>query len=290
MRILTSLMLAMACGLTATAQTSLGNAQVFQDCVVKYIEKASIPAEAEGKLVEINFEEGSDVEAGALLAKIDDESADLTVELKKAEVKEAELAALNEVQLEDARNSEKLASEEAESYKKIASEGGVPWFDYQKKVLEAKRANLQIELAKRRILEAKARYLAKKSEQKIAEHQLKKHSIRAMFPGFVESREARKGEWVQPGTPIATIIQMNKLRVEGTVPNSSQLIKGTPVSVRVFTSADRATVTEVPGTIDFIGSNLNLDGKVRIWVDVENTKQNGSWLIKPGMDAEIVIR
>lgn len=76
--------------------------------------------------MELRFEEGDTVDEGVILAVIDDTAAALALELKKAEEKEAILNAANEVNLEDAKNSEELASAEAEAYKELRREGTSP--------------------------------------------------------------------------------------------------------------------------------------------------------------------
>ena len=87
----------------------------------------------------------------------------------------------------------------------------------EKKRLEAKRAKLRIELADMQKKIAEAQMIAKRSEGKIAEFELTRRKVTAPATGFIEARIAQLGEWVQPGTPIATLIQMDRLRVEGDV-------------------------------------------------------------------------
>lgn len=279
-------------GLTAVGQnqSSPGSEIRAENCMVKFIEKANVPAEVEGKLLAINVEEGASVQPGDVLAVVDDTSAQLAVQLKQSEEREAQLVALNDIELKDARNGEELAKTEAQSFDTLYKKGAVPFFEAQKKMLEAIRATLRIGLAENKLKEAQARYLAKKAEREMAEHQLRKHSIIAVFPGFVESRIAQLGEWVQPGTPIATVIQMDKLRVEGDVQFSGHLAKGMPVTVVVFTTPDHSVGRkEIKGTIDFVSNEVDLNKRYRIWVNIQNVEVDGGWLYKPGMDADLII-
>jgi RND family efflux transporter MFP subunit len=264
-----------------------------ENCTVKFIRKTNIPAEVEGKLTELLIEEGDDVSSGDLIAVIDDTQAKLAVELKLAEEKEALLNATNDVNLKDAKNSESLAKAEAKSFEELFDQNAIPYYEWQKKVLEAVRATLRIELAEMQMKIASVQYKAKESERRMADHQLTKHQLKADFGGFIEKRIAQPGEWVQPGSPIATLVQLDKLRVEGDIDAlryRDHLYKGAPVQVLVYNGAPDGKPVSVESKIGFISSEIDLRDRVRVWVEVDNRRDGETWLIKPGMKAEIVLR
>ncbi len=188
-----------------------------ENCVVRYIEKVPIPARADGSLVKINFKEGDTVKKDDELAVIDDTAARLAIELKKAELKEAMLNAANDVNIRNARNSAKLAKAEAESFKELRKEGAIPFWEMKKKEFEADKADLAIELAEMNTKVAEVQMIAKRSELAMAEFELTRRKVLAPLTGQIEERIAQTGQWVQPGDPIATLIQMDMLRVEGDV-------------------------------------------------------------------------
>ena len=110
---LSVLCLAIAAATPVLAQQTATQVSV-ENCIVQYINKIEVPARAEGTLTDLKVEEGQTVGHNMVLAVIDDTAAKLNVELKKAEEKEALLNATNEVNLNDAKNSEELARAEAE--------------------------------------------------------------------------------------------------------------------------------------------------------------------------------
>ncbi|MEC7679207.1 MAG: biotin/lipoyl-binding protein, partial [Planctomycetota bacterium] len=128
-------------------EPSPGEVIEAENCLVQYISKVKLAARSEGVLTELHFEEGDTVKMGQLIAVIDDTAAALAVALKLAEEKEAVMNAANEVNLEDALNAEELASAESEAYKDLRKEGAIPYWEMEKKRLEAKRAQLRIDLA-----------------------------------------------------------------------------------------------------------------------------------------------
>jgi len=261
-------------------------------CSVKYIRNINIPAEVEGKLIELNIDEGMNIAKGDILAVIDDTPAKLAVELKKAEEKEAMLNADNDVNLEDARNNRELAEAEAESVKKLYDEQAIPFWEMKKKVLEAVRAVLRIDLAEMQKKIAQIQYVAKRNELAMAQYELERRQVAAPFDGYVETRIAQKGEWVQPGSPIATLVQLDRIRVEGvinTLKNPDRVRAGVPVTVRVFSTSDRGRPITIQSKLGFVSSELNTRDEVRIWVDIDNVKDSyGAWVVKPGMQAEII--
>lgn len=262
-----------------------------ENCMVQYINKVDIPAKAEGSLTLLKFEEGDTVTEGDVIAVIDDTAAKLAVELKKAEYKEAILTADNDVNLEDAKNSAKLAKAESEAYKELRREGAIPFWEMEKKNLEAKRQDLRIKLAEMEQKVVMIKMIGKGSELEMAEFELTKRSITSPATGFIETRIAQLGQWVQAGSPIATLIQMDKLRVEGDVDAlryAGQIMQGTPVEVLVYNQSD--TATKVNGKLGYVSMEIDLNNRHRVWVELENKKVGNDWVIKPGMRAEIIIR
>ncbi len=264
-----------------------------ENCVVQYINKVDVPARAEGTLTVLKVDEGLTVAKDEVLAVIDDTAAKINVALKQAEEKEAVLNATNEVNLNDAKNSEELAKAEAEAYEELRRERAIPYWELEKKKLEAERALLRIDLAEMQQSIAQVQAFGKRQELALAEYELKRRQVLAAWDGFIESRRAQLGEWVQPGTPILTLIQMNKLRVEGDIDAlaSRKIVKGTKVEVRIFDKDESSSSEQKPieGTLGYVSMEIDLNGRHRVWVEIDNVKDEGVWRYKPGMTADITI-
>ena len=271
-------------------ERSPGNEIQALNCMVQYKNKVNVPAKAEGTLMELRFEEGDTINKGDVIAIIDDTAAALALELKKAEEKEAMLNAANEVNLKDAINSEELATAEAKAYKELRDQGAIPFWEMEKKRLEAERARLRIDLAVMQKKIAEVQMIAKRREREIADFELTRRQVTAPATGFVEARIAQLGEWVQPGSPIATVIQMDRLRVEGDVDglHSIRVVRGMPVQVQIHTGSDKSI--QISGKLDYVSMEMDLNHRYRVWVEIENKKVGNDWVIKPGMQADIVIK
>ena len=264
-----------------------------ENCLVAYIHKVEIPAEAPGRLKSMKVTEGANIKQGDLLAEIDETQSKLQVDAAKTKEEEAILNATNDVNLKDAVSAEKIATAEANAFKDLYEEKAIPFWDMQKKVLESERAKLRITLAEMQMKIAKVQYFGARSELRIAEDEVNRRKIVAPFDGFIETALAELGQWVQPGTPIALLVKMDELKVEGDVDAyrySGQFMKGTPVQVLIYHRGRNEEPHVVETKISFVSSEIDLNNRSRIGVKIPNTAIGEDWLIKPGMQAEIIIK
>ncbi|QDT08346.1 efflux RND transporter periplasmic adaptor subunit [Stieleria marina] len=263
-----------------------------ENAMVGYINKVDIPAEVQGALNVIKIEEGMTVKKDDLIATVDDSQAKLALDVKKAEEERALMEATNDINLKDAINSEKIARTEAKAYEDLHKQGATPFLELQKKRLEAERGILKIDLAERQKKMSKVDYFAKRAELRLAEDEVQRREIRAPFDGFIEKREAQLGQWVQPGSPIATLVQMDRLKVIGDIDAlrfSGRVMKGLPVTVEVYHSSDSSKPHRIDSKIAYVSSEIDLNNRYRIWVEIPNTPVGEDWLLRPGMRAEITI-
>lgn len=248
------------------------------------INSVRVPSQVEGMLTNLIVEEGAIVEIDQPLAIIDDRQAKLTLALKKAQELEAEYNAVNDINMRDAKNSEQLAREKAAAFVEMEIKGSLAKWSARAANLEATREALRIELAEMNKKIAETQYLAKKSERELADLEITKRQITAPFGGFVEQRIAQLGEWVQPGSPILQLIQMDRLRAQGFVSAISPdqtVSPGMPAVVEFNLGGNRQE--RINGVVGFVGNDVDLQNRRKIWVEFENRRIGNDWMIKPGM-------
>lgn len=271
---------------TIPANTSPGG-MIELNAMIVTVDDVMVPAQVEGVLTELPVQEGAIIEAGQTIALIDDRQATLTLSLKQAEETESRLNAENTVNLRDAENSLKLETEKAKAFAKIAKDGAMPFWEAETQRLEAARQSLRLELAQLNQQIAASQYDAKKYERQLAEMEVDKRKIVAPFSGFVEKREAQKGEWVQPGTPILQLVGMDRLRAQGFFKSSDPNVTLRPgMKAEVVFASGFGQVKVIPGVVGFVGNEVDLAQQRRIWVEFENERLGANqedWLYKPGM-------
>lgn len=189
-------------------------------------EGTDIRPEISGRLVSINFAEGSTVKKGALLAKIFDD--DLRAQLRKLEV-----------QLE-------INEKTVERYKELLKIQGISQQDVDLSELQVNNNKADIELIKVSIA---------------------KTEIRAPYNGRIGLRGVSPGAYVSPSDLIATIRQVDQLKLEFTVPEkySIQFKPGKVINFTIDGSRDKFTATVLASEyfIDANTRSLNVKGIVK---------------------------
>lgn len=171
--------------------------------------RATVSAKVTGKIAEVLIDEGMHVEAGQVLARLDD--VDAVAALRAAEADRAvATASLDDLNVRLANAGRTLKRIRELSARKLVSDEEL---DNAQTVVESYEA--QIALAKERIRSAE------RSTQ-IARQNVDNCVVRAPFGGVVVSKDAQPGEMVSPisagggytRTGIATIVDMTSLEIE----------------------------------------------------------------------------
>jgi RND family efflux transporter MFP subunit len=178
--------------------------------------RATVAAKITGRVKEIFAEEGMRVQAGQVLATLDDSDAEARLLSAKAD-RNATAATLADLRVNLANAERDLVRWEELWKDGAVSEQSV---DQARTLVESLRA--RIALAHEQVRAAEAR-------TKVAEQDLENTIIRAPFAGLVVSKDAQRGEMVSPisagggftRTGIATIVDMASLEIEVDVNESS---------------------------------------------------------------------
>ena len=236
-------------------------------------EQAEVSAETVGRVVEIPIERGTRVQQGTLLARIS--ATETSAQLQEAEANAAQIESrlgltpgqpFEAKQVPDVMNAKaSLDWAEAEFNRirslldqKVVSQSE---FDQRRTQVEAARQQYQVAL---------------NSAQQ---------SYRSLEAGLVAERVVSVGDYVTRGTRVATVVRVDPLRLELTVPEQSvSLVKvGLPVKLTV----DAYTNEEFDARIRFVSPSLRADQRA---LTVEALAANGDGRLKPGMFATARIR
>ena len=171
-----------------------------------YSRVSEVAAEVDGLVDTIDFEEGQHVEKGHVLASLKTDLLDLGIAQKQALYEEAG------VDLDQARS-------DLDRMKKLYQEKSVAYTVYDDtrfKVsrLEKRVAGLKAALARDRLMK-------------------RKMAIRAPFSGVVVDKSTEAGEWVGPGSPVATLAADREVDAVIEVPERILLLLEKDAEVRV---------------------------------------------------------
>ncbi len=184
--------------------------------------KATVAAKITGRVTEVLVDEGMAVEAGQVLARLDDSDARRRSEAIRAE-REVAAAALTEIEvaLADAvRTLNRIQELRADG---VAS------------VQDLDTATANVDGLHARLAVARSSLAAAEAQLAVAAQDLENYTIRAPFAGIAVSKDAQPGEMVSPvsagggftRTGISTIVDMASLEIEVDV-NESHIAKVYP--------------------------------------------------------------
>ncbi len=216
---------------------------------------STVTALVSGQLEILNAEVGDFVEAGQVLAQIDDEF----VRLQKNQASIGN--SLYNLSLESAKRTYERTSAMYET-------GAITKADYD---------NVTDMLTK-----AKLDYAMGQNAMDQIDYQLKNMTIKAPFSGLVSAKYQVVGASVGPGTPVYEVVDIKGVIVEAGVTEKdiNRLEKGQQVKVALASA-----MAEVEGCVEGVGPVPGEDGTYPVRVRIEN--EDGK--IKPGMYAELVI-
>lgn len=258
-------------------------------------EQAEVSAETAGRVVATPVERGTRVAQDALLVRI--AATETSAQLAEAEANAAQIEArlgltpgqsfdpARVPEVVNARVSLDLADAEFKRFQSLLDQKVVSQseFDQRKTQVEAARQQYQVALnsaqqSYRSLEAARARVaLARKSVADTA--------VRAPFAGLVAERAVSVGDYVTRGTRVATVVSIDPLRIELTVPEQSvSLVKvGQPVKLTVDAYPGEAFTA----TVKYVSPALRADQRA---LTVEAVAANSDGRLKPGMFATAQIK
>jgi RND family efflux transporter MFP subunit len=206
---------------TATARAAETGAAATVLNASGYVEprrRATVAAKITGRVTDVLVDEGMAVEAGQVLARLDDADARRRTEATRAgrDVARASLEEIN-VNLADARKRFRRTQE-------LHGDGVASEQDLDSAAAAVDALAAQLAVAQRNVDAAEAQLA-------VAVQDLENYTIRAPFAGIAVSKEAQPGEMVAPvfagGGGISTIVDMTSLEIEVDV-NESYIARVAP--------------------------------------------------------------
>ena len=242
---------------------------VVESVVLSPLQAVEVPAQQVGVLREIVADEGANVAAGAVLAKLDSRQAELDVAKAELETAHAAAQANNHTKVEYAQQSLAVAQAELrrsqESIQQFAksisqSQLDVEQLTVQKLALEKKQAEHE------RALE---QFLLQFKEQELASARLtlEMHQVRAPFAGTVSLVRGRVGEWLEVGASVVRLVAVDALRAEGFLAATDAI--GDLVGRKVIFRSEEGRVAQ--GTLRFVSPEMDaVTRQVRVWAELDN--------------------
>lgn len=254
---------------------------LVEGAILKTIESTAVASQVTGVLQNLNVKEGVRVHQGEEIARIRDVTIRLQLERSQTAVDMARKKQESDIDEQIAQKSQAVASNEyqraLDANTRVSNVYPPSEIDRLKlmldrTILEERRAAHQREIAR---LETSIAEVEVKQNQEL----LLRHRISAPSAGMVVAVEKRVGEWVEPGSVLVKIVDIDLLRVEGFVNASDADPRriGGKARVRVDVAGN---IHESEGELVFISPDANpVNGQVRVFIEVDNRDQK----LRPGL-------
>src|SRR5229473_1937745 len=271
-------------------------------------EQTDIAAETSGKVVAVGVDLGSSVRRGQMIVKLDD--ADFRIKIQQAQAQldqakatlrqnEAKIGLRpgqkfnpeNVPEVAGARSALELAEKNLRRYEKLVETGDISRsaYDQQKSQRDqlAEQYQTMIHQAQQNyaaVANAQAAVDAAATQVALAKRSLGYTVVVSPMPGYVSDRPADVGEYVSPQQKVATVVNLNPLRVRIDIPEQAipQVHAGESVSVSVSGYPDR----NFAGRVARVSPNVTTASRtLTVEADVENPKAE----LKPGQFATVRI-
>lgn len=230
-------------------------------------ESSDVAPESSGRVMATPVDVGQHVAKGAVLIRIQAVDANLRLDEARAAVQRAEA----NLKLAESQNA--LAQTTAKRHEALLKGGLIPQ-------TTADEARTQAETSANNVAVARASLAQVRAQLALADKAVGDVVVVAPFAGYISQRRVAMGEFVQPSTAVVTLLRIDPLRLQLTIPSiqAAQIAVGQSVISRV--DAFPGKIFE--GRISAINPLIAAESRSFV---VEAKVPNPGGQLKPGMFA-----
>jgi membrane fusion protein, multidrug efflux system len=253
-------------------------------------EQAGVAAETAGRVVGTPVERGTHVTAGAVLVRVSATEADAS--LREAEANAAQLEARlglaagqpfdpsHVPEVLNAKASLDWAEADFNRIKSLLEQKVVSQAEYDQKLTAVNAARQQFLAAQNTAQQSYRSLQAARARVDLARKTASDTVVRAPFSGIVSERLVTTGDYVTKGMKVATVVRIDPVRVELTVPEQYLSLVKAGQAVRL--SVDAYPNERFAASVKFVSPALKTDQRA---LTVEAVAPNPDGRLKPGLFA-----
>lgn len=251
-------------------------------------EQAEVSAEATGRVVDTPVERGSRVAQGTVLARIG--AADASAQLQEAEANAGQIearlglaaaTAFDPKRVPDVMNAKaslEFAEAEFARMKSLLDQKVVSQSEFDQRRTQVEAARQQYQVAQNTAQQTYRSLEAARARVAVARKSMADTTVRAPFAGLVAERLVSAGDYVTRGTRVATVVRVDPMRVELSIPEQSVSLIRVGQSVKLTVDAYPNEVFEAK--VRFVSPSLRSDQRA---MTVEAIAPNRDGRLKPGL-------
>ena len=245
--------------------------------------QVEVRAETSARIVSEPLPKGSFVEEGDTLCQLDPGTREASLAEARARLSEAKSRTPEaDARLEEAKARLEEAQINFNAASKLSEEGYASETRLKSAQAAVRSAEAGIATARSGLETSQSGIEAAAAAVAAAEREIAQLTIKAPFSGLLESDTAELGSLLQPGSPCATVIQLDPIRLVAFVPETEvdRIEVGARAGARLVTGKD------VVGEVTFLSRSA--DPTTRTF-QVEITVPNADMAVRDGQTADILI-
>lgn len=230
-------------------------------------ESSDVAPDGSGRVVATPVDVGQFVKEGAVLVRLQGIDAGLRLDEARAAVSRAEA----NLKLAESQNT--LAQSTAQRYASLQATGDVS-------ITVSDQARTGAETSVQNVNTARATLAQARAQLALAEKVVADVAVVAPFSGYISQRRVSLGEYVQPSTAVVTLLKIDPLRLQLTIPGvQAGLIR---VGQTVRATVDAFPEQTFTGRITAVNPAISAESRS---FRVEARVPNPDAILKPGMFA-----
>jgi RND family efflux transporter MFP subunit len=258
-------------------------------------EQAEVSAEAPGRVIDTPVERGTRVSQGAVLARIS--ATETSAQLLEAEANAGQIEArlglgaaqtFDPKRVPDVMNAKAaldLAEAEFGRIRSLLDQKVVSQSEYDQRRAQVDAARQQYQMAENVAGQSYRSLEAARARIALARKAQADTTTRAPFSGVVVERLVSIGDYVTRGERVATVVRVDPMRVELTVPEQAVSLIKVGQSVKI--SVDAYPGETFVATVRYVSPSLKADQRA---LTVEAVAPNHDARLKPGLFATALIQ
>ena len=252
--------------------------------------EAEVAAEVAGRVVATPVERGSAVAANASLIGI--AAAEAEAQAREAYANAAQIEARLGIaegaafeiervpEVANARAAQQLARTELDRARQLHEAQLLPQSEFDQRSAQFVASERQYEVAKNTAAQQYQSLMAARARVTVAEKALADTVVRAPFAGIVGERLVSLGDYVTRGTKVASIVRVDPLRVELTVPE--QYVSTVQAGRAVTFVVDAYPGETFTGNVRYVSPAVTAETRA---LTIEAVVPNSDHRLKPGFFA-----
>ena len=254
---------------------------VLDGAQLKFVDDVHVSSREAGVVESIKVKPNDSLKSGESIVQLEKDRHLLEIEAAEKTLAIALATSQNDVNVRYAKKSAEVARKELGRAQEAVAKysRAVSQTELEKKQLELDQAILSGEQATHEQTVNKLTSDLRESELRLKRLNADRRTIKSPLAGQVAELLVQEGEWVDAGTPVARVVNLNKLRIIALVGEELLLgmQQGLPAQWNLQLGEQRI---EAAGKVSYVAPEINpVNREFEIWVDIDN--KDGK--LRPGL-------